>query len=203
MLVTIDTFPSKWRVKRLESDFQILRDFLLRTYPQVVIPPLPTAKGKKELKPRQLLKRQQYYQRFLNAVLRSQVLKTSKFLVAFLSESNQEHFNLSLLTIEAEVGPRNIYEFKTISGEIEVEHRRKAARFCDQLGLYTKQYHNIAAFIALRCKDLQARAHALADDYFAIGAEINHFSEMMKLTEIPQAHKFYRRLSDLIVRHGD
>lgn len=33
MMITIDTFPMKWRVKRLDSDFQILRDFLLRTYP--------------------------------------------------------------------------------------------------------------------------------------------------------------------------
>ena len=80
---------------------------------------------------RQLAKRQQYYQRFLNAVLRSQVLKTSKFLVAFLQETNQEQFNLKLLTIEEEVGPRNIYEFRTITGEIEVERRRKATKFCD------------------------------------------------------------------------
>lgn len=86
-MITVDTFPMKWRVKRLDSDFQILRDFLLRTYPQVVIPPLPAAKSKK-LQPRQLVKRQQYYGRFLNAVLRSQVLKTSKFLVSFLSETN-------------------------------------------------------------------------------------------------------------------
>ena len=43
----------------------------------------------------------------------------------------------------------------------------------------------------------------MADDYFAIGAEINHFSELMKLTEIPQAVKFYRRLSDLVIRNGD
>ena len=47
MMITIDTFPMKWRVKRLDSDFQILRDFLLRTYPQVVIPPLPAPKTKK------------------------------------------------------------------------------------------------------------------------------------------------------------
>ena len=33
MMITIDTFPMKWRVKRLDTDFQILRDFLLRTYP--------------------------------------------------------------------------------------------------------------------------------------------------------------------------
>ena len=102
-------------------------------FPQVVIPPLPKNKGKKELNARQLNKRQKYYQRFLNACLRSQILKTSTFLVAFLSETNQDQFNLKLLTIEQEVGPRNIYEFKTLTGEIEVERRRNAAKFCENL----------------------------------------------------------------------
>ena len=44
-MITIDTFPMEWRVKRLDTDFTILRDYLLRTYPQVVIPPLPRSKG--------------------------------------------------------------------------------------------------------------------------------------------------------------
>ena len=203
MMITVDTFPMKWRVKRLDSDFLILRDYLLKMYPQVVIPPLPSAKGKKELTSRQLIKRKHYYQRFLNAILRSQVLKTSNFLMAFLQETNQDQFNLKLLTIENEIGPRNIYEFKTITGEIEVERRRNAAKFCENLPKFQTEYAKIAQYIAQRCKQLQTRAHELADDYFAIGAEVNHFSELMKLTEIPQAHKFYRRLSDLIIRHGD
>ena len=169
----------------------------------MVIPPLPSAKGKKELTSRQLIKRKHYYQRFLNAILRSQVLKTSTFLMAFLQETNQDQFNLKLLTIENEIGPRNIYEFKTITGEIEVERRRNAAKFCENLPKFQTEYAKIAQYIAQRCKQLQSRAHELADDYFAIGAEVNHFSELMKLTEIPQAHKFYRRLSDLIIRHGD
>lgn len=84
MMITIDSFPMKWRVKRLDSDFHILRDYLLKMFPQVVIPPLPASKGKKELNARQLAKRQKYYQRFLNACLRSSILKTSTFLVAFL-----------------------------------------------------------------------------------------------------------------------
>ena len=71
------------------------------------------------------------------------------------------------------------------------------------MSVFTKQYFKISKYIGSKCKDLQARAHALADDYFAIGAEINHFSELMKLTEIPQAVKFYRRLSDLVIRNGD
>lgn len=90
-----------------------------------------------------------------------------------------------MLTIEEEVGPRNIYEFKTLTGEIEVERRRKATKFCDNMSNFSKQYFKIAKYIGKRSKDLQARAHTLADDYFAIGAEINHFAELMKLTDIP------------------
>ena len=71
------------------------------------------------------------------------------------------------------------------------------------MATFQKQYFKISKYIAKRCKDVQARAHELADDYFAIGAEINHFSELMKLTEIPQTVKFYRRLSDLVIRQGD
>jgi hypothetical protein len=65
----------------------------------------------------------QYYQRFLNLVLRSQILRTSKFLCSFLQDSNQEAFNQSLLSVREERGPRCIFDLKTITGEIEVEKR--------------------------------------------------------------------------------
>ena len=86
-----------------------------------------------------------YYQRFLNLILRSNVLKTSKFLVAFLQESSQEAFNVKLLTIEEEQGPKNIYEFRTLTGEIETEARLKATHFCDGLGAFAKQYATVNA----------------------------------------------------------
>lgn len=75
--------------------------------------------------------------------MKSQVLKTSKFLVAFLQETNQEAFNLRLLTIEEEAGPKNIYEFRTLTGEVEVEQRQRATKFCDQLGGFSKNYERI------------------------------------------------------------
>jgi hypothetical protein len=71
------------------------------------------------------------------------VLKTSKFLVAFLSEASQEAFNVKLLTIEEEQGPRNIYEFRTLTGEIETEARNRANKFCDGLQTFAKQYEDI------------------------------------------------------------
>jgi hypothetical protein len=39
--------------------------------------------------------------------------------------------------------------------------------------------------IAEKAKELQFRSHALADDYYAIGAEIKHFSELLQVSEIP------------------
>ena len=63
--------------------------------------------------------------------MKSQVLKSSKFLVSFLQDTNQEAFNLKLMTIEEENGPKNIYEFKTLTGEIEVDQRSRATKFCD------------------------------------------------------------------------
>lgn len=72
-----------------------------------------------------------YYQRFLNMLMKSHILKTSRFLVAFLKETNQDAFNVKLLTVEETNGPKNIYEFQTITGEIEVDRRRRATKFCE------------------------------------------------------------------------
>lgn len=46
----------KWRVKRLDTDFEVLREYLLRAFPQTVIPPLPKS-SKKKLNDRQVAKR--------------------------------------------------------------------------------------------------------------------------------------------------
>ena len=43
----------------------------------------------------------------------------------------------------------------------------------------------------------------MADDYYAIGAEINHFAELLKITEVPQIVNMYKRLSNLVIQNGD
>lgn len=87
---------------------------------------------------------------------------------------------MKLLTVEADNGPKNIYEFKTLTGDIEVDNRRKAAKFAEGMSNYTEQYTKINQYLGKKTKDLQRRAHELADDYYGIGAEINHFQELLK-----------------------
>jgi hypothetical protein len=40
-MVVMTTYPMGWKVQRLDIDFQQLRNYLIRKYPQVIIPPLP------------------------------------------------------------------------------------------------------------------------------------------------------------------
>jgi hypothetical protein len=59
-----------------------------------------------------------------------------------------------LLTVEADNGPKNIYEFKTLTGDIEVDNRRKAAKFAEGMSNYTEQYTKINQYLGKKTKDL-------------------------------------------------
>lgn len=61
---------------------------------------------------------------------------------------------MRLVTLEEETGPKNIYEFQTLTGEIEVDQRQRADKFCAQLGQFGKQYERINSFISTKCKEL-------------------------------------------------
>jgi hypothetical protein len=69
-----------------------------------------------------------------------------------------------------------------------------------------KSYLIVSSFTSSICntvKKLQFRSHELADDYYGIGAEINHFAEMLSVAEIPQITNFYKRLGDMMIKNGD
>jgi hypothetical protein len=57
----IMTYPFKWKVTRTHHDFNALRDYLLKKYPQTIIPPLPRYNAKRKYTPKQLIKREVYY----------------------------------------------------------------------------------------------------------------------------------------------
>lgn len=49
LMVVLHTYPMGWKVQRLDIDFVQLRHYLIKKYPQVIIPPLPLVNQKKKL----------------------------------------------------------------------------------------------------------------------------------------------------------
>lgn len=86
----INTYPICFDVRRKDADFYFLRKILLRQFPHIIVPPLPVKSTKQT--PKFIKKREKYFQRFLNAIARSEELKSSKFLIEFLSNTDLKVF---------------------------------------------------------------------------------------------------------------
>ena len=82
VLYTVKTDPLGWSVGRKDSDFYTLRKILKAQFPHILIPPLPAKSNKMTQKA--LTKREKQFQRFLQALSRSEELKSSICLINFL-----------------------------------------------------------------------------------------------------------------------
>ena len=91
LTMDIISLPFDWRVTRTHAHFEELRNYLVKKYPQTIIPSLPKYNLGKVLSKDQMAKRAAYYERFLTAVLRSMTLRSSELLLDFLREKNT-HF---------------------------------------------------------------------------------------------------------------
>jgi hypothetical protein len=69
-------------VVRKDADFYFLRKYLLKMYPYLIIPPLPPKKKKDT--DRFLRRREKFLTRFMQALARSEEIKSDTFLADWL-----------------------------------------------------------------------------------------------------------------------
>jgi len=71
--VTVD--PVGWKIMRKDQDFFFLRRMLLKEFPYLIIPCLPIKKKKETEK--SIKKREKYFTRFMQAIMRNEDIKSS------------------------------------------------------------------------------------------------------------------------------
>ena len=86
----IYTEPVGFVVTRKDEEFYKLRKHLRKHYPYVLIPPLPVIKKKNTEK--SIKRRQRFFSRFLQAVCRSEILKSCPYLVDWLKNDDIKEF---------------------------------------------------------------------------------------------------------------
>ena len=125
-------------MQRKDSDFYALRRSLVAKYPYVIVPalmPKQTATSQSEA-----AKRQQMYNRFLLGISKSEVLKTSKYLVEFLKTTERQAWKFNKKINEKLKFSRKIEDIICAEGQVNVEESKKSQDFCSRIKTIVSQY---------------------------------------------------------------
>ena len=114
----------KYAVDRKDSDFYALRRILVSRYPYILVPPLPLKK-ETATSESEATKRMQIYNRFLGSINKSQVLKSSRFLVDFLRVVERSEWKFNKKINEKLKFSRQIEDVVSVDGEASVENQKQ------------------------------------------------------------------------------
>lgn len=116
-----------------------------------------------------LNKRMRMFQRFLQAITRSEILKTSKEFHYFLTETDQTRFEKNCKTIQTSGAKKQISEFLIEGGKANVELNQEAVVFCAK----AKDYYQRQQELFQECidvgKDIESKASNLRKSFFNMG----------------------------------
>ena len=79
-------------VRRKDEDFDLLQKYLVKQYPNVIVPTTKAHKANRYNEQKYITKRSYILQRFLREVLRSRILRGDSHLMTFLTESDNKHY---------------------------------------------------------------------------------------------------------------
>ena len=118
----VETKQMNWLVKRRYSDFEWLRQVLSKFNPGHLVPPLPSKKiGPRRFELDFIAKRMKFLQKFIDAVMESEIFKASEPLKAFLSMTDKNQFSAKMKELSSYLTSPYVNEYRTFDGEIEID----------------------------------------------------------------------------------
>jgi len=90
---------------------------LLKEFPYIIVPPLPSKKKKETEK--SIKRREIYLTKFLQGVMRSEELKSSQFLVSWLTIDDPKDFPKVMKAAEKAKGPVGMDQIRSLQGVVQ------------------------------------------------------------------------------------
>ena len=118
----VETKQMNWLVKRRYSDFEWLRQVLVKLNPGHMIPPLPSKKiGQRRFELDFIAKRMKFLQKFIDAVMENEVFKANEPLKAFLSMTDKNQFLAKMKELSSYQPSPYVNEYRSFDGEITID----------------------------------------------------------------------------------
>ena len=173
----IETQPFGWNVARREPDFNRLRDYLLRKFPQFVIPPLLQTKSlfsKSDIESNKI-----YFKEFLESLVRNSELWACKYLEEFLSIDDYEGFRGVRKMREKEPAPKHLGEYSCISGRAKLTIQWENIKILDSYStVFIDKYEEIMKKIKESMANVKLKSEELASTIRTFGRNFEELSEL-------------------------
>ena len=144
ILYDVITTPQNWVVQRRFSDFDTLRQILVKYYPSYLVPPLPSKKiGNRRFDLDFIMKRMKFLNLFINNVLKREEFKASEILVAFLSYNDRGKFEAKFKEYLSQVPSSYVEDYKNLTGKVTVSHDEGNEKYFINISKYFKLQRQI------------------------------------------------------------
>jgi hypothetical protein len=128
---------TNWTTRRRYSDFEWLRTVLAKSFPGLVIPPLPYKKiGSRRFEEDFIQKRLLFLTKFLNVICESEYFKTSEALIAFLSFPDRVIFENKMKELSNIQPPQYVEDFKTFESKVHIVDDEENEKYYQNINNY-------------------------------------------------------------------
>ena len=157
----IDTQNKEYCVRRRYSDFEWLRNTLVKFYPRLYVPPIPSKKiGSRRFEVDFVEKRMTFLQKFLNSLLENETFKATEILFAFLTMNDRAQFEYKMRELSSMVPSVYVEDVRTLSGKLSIIDDENNEKY----------YNNITNFFNLQFQLLERLNYNLKQYSFNIAA---------------------------------
>ena len=175
ILYDVTTSPMNWTVQRRFSDFDALRQILVKYYPSYHVPPMPAKKiTNRRFEIDFIMKRMKFLNLFINNVLKREEFKASEFLVAFLSYTDRGKFEAKIKEFQTQVPSSYVEDYKNLDGKVTISHDEGNEKY----------FNNIAKYFRLQRQIFQKLNHGIKVFYNSLTTACESLQEVHKYFEI-------------------
>ena len=175
ILYDVSTSPMNWMVQRRFSDFDALRQILVKYYPSYHVPPLPGKKiGNRRFDLDFIQKRMKFLNLFINNVVKREEFKASEILTSFLSYTDRGKFEAKFKEFQTQVPSSYVEDYKNLDGKVIISHDEGNEKY----------FTNISKYFRLQRQIFQKLNHGLKGFYNSLTSACESLQEVHKYFEI-------------------
>ena len=121
ILYEVYTEETNWNVQRRYSDFDWLRNTLIKYFPFKLIAPIPGKKiGNRRFNIDFIEKRMNFLQKFIDSIIKDEYFKASEVVISFLRIIDRIQFENKMKELSSYLPSKYIQDYKSFNSQVEI-----------------------------------------------------------------------------------